>query len=180
MDWCENQVCENGTKDAVISTEGILCMTFPNHSQTTSVILPPVLLAYIAGLKAHDVDKIAMTVSEDLRFITQTSTVDKGRFLRFLHALYVAFPDWHYDHDDPELRDDMIVVKWRQGGIHTGILVLPGIVAVPATSKKVTIPEQFFFYRVDDNLIVEIRPDSIVGGAPQGIFEQIDVEWQKR
>lgn len=44
---------------------------------------------------------------------------------------------------------------------------------VQQTGKKVTIPEQFFFYRVAGGLIVEIRPDPIPGAAPQGILEQI-------
>jgi predicted ester cyclase len=141
--------------------------------------IPSVLLEYIAGLKAHDVDQIAATVAEDLRFITPTSTKDKGQFLSFLRALYAAFPDWHYDHDEPELRGDVIAVKWRQGGTHTGTLALPGMVPVPATGKKVTIPEQFFFYRVRGEQLVEIRPDPIAAGAPQGIFEQIGVEWPR-
>jgi predicted ester cyclase len=137
--------------------------------------IPPVLLTYIAGLKAHDVDAITTTVAEDLRFIMAASTRDKGQFLSFLRAVYTAFPDWRYDNDEPELRGDMIAVKWRQGGTHTGTLALLGMVAVPATGKKVTIPEQLFFYRVRGEQIVEIRPDPVVGGAPQGIFEQIGV-----
>src|SRR5580698_4389193 len=100
---------------------------------------------------------------------TQVSTVDKERFLSFFHTLYAAFPDWQYDHDEPELRGDVIAVKWRQGGTHTGTLALPGIDAVPASGKKVTIPEQFFFYRVRGDQLVEVRPDPIAGGAPQGI-----------
>jgi predicted ester cyclase len=123
------------------------------------------------------VDKIATTVAEDLSFITQASTVDKGQFLSFLRALYAAFPDWHYDHDEPELRDDGIAMKWRQCGTHTGTLALPGMVEVPPTGKKVMIPEQFFFYLVRGDQIVEIRPELIAGGPPQGIFEQIGVEW---
>jgi predicted ester cyclase len=141
--------------------------------------IPPVLLAYIAGLKAHDVEKIAATVAEELRFITRASTADKGRFLSFLRALYAAFPDWHYDHDEPEVRGDEFALKWRQGGTHTGTLFLPDKLQVPATGKKVMIPEQFFFYRVRGGLIVEIRPDPIAGGAPLGIFEQIGLEWPK-
>jgi len=43
--------------------------------------------------------------------------------------------------------------------LHTGTLELPGIAAVAATGKRVQIPEQFFFYRVRDNLIVEIVHD---------------------
>jgi len=48
---------------------------------------------------------------------------------------------------------------------------------VPATGKRVKIPKQIFFYRVPDNLIVEIRPEPIAGGAPQGILQQIGVKW---
>jgi predicted ester cyclase len=139
--------------------------------------VPPILLTYIDGLKAHDVGKIATTVADDLRFVTPTATVNKERFLAFLRSLYAAFPDWHYDHDEPKVMADEIAVKWRQSGTHTGTLALPGIPPVDSTGKRVTIPEQFFFYRVLDELIVEIRPDPIVGGAPQGILEQIGVKW---
>jgi hypothetical protein len=133
--------------------------------------LLPVLLSYIAGLKAHDVDAIATTVAEDLRFITPASARDKGQFLSFLRALHSAFPDWYYDQDEPELRDDEIAVKWRhwhpcftrhgcsssdrQEGDDPGTVLL-----LPCAWRP----------------IVEIRPDPIAGGAPQGTFEQIDMK----
>jgi predicted ester cyclase len=139
--------------------------------------IPPVLLAYIAGLKAHDVAKIASTVADDLRFVTHSAVVDKNRFLSFLRALYAAFPNWSYDHDEPELRGHQIAVKWRQGGTHTGALALPDRPAITATGKRVKIPEQFFFYRLADERITEIKPEPIAGGAPQAILEQIGAEW---
>ena len=40
---------------------------------------------------------------------------------------------------------------------------------------KVTIPEHYFYYRVENEALVEIRPDPVPGGAPRGIFEQIGV-----
>ena len=67
-------------------------------------------------------------------------------------------------------------VMWRQGGTHTRPLALPGFPTVPATNKTVKIPEHFFYYRVTDEAVVEIRPDPVPGGAPRGIFEQIGVE----
>jgi predicted ester cyclase len=139
--------------------------------------VPEILFRYITGLKTLDVSKIAGAVADDLSVITATATVNKEGFLAFLRALYAAFPDWHYDHDEPEIRAQEIVVKWRQGGTHTGTLALPGIAPVVATGKKVRIPEQFFYYRVRDNRIVEIRPEPIDGGVPHGILEQIGVEW---
>lgn len=139
--------------------------------------IPSVLLTYINGLETHDVAKIGSTVADDLRFVTPTDIVDKERFLSFLHALYAAFPDWNYEHDEPEMRGPEIAVKWRQSGTHAGALNLPGLPSVAPTGKLVRIPEQFFFYRVRDDRIVEIRPEPIAGGAPQGILQQIGVAW---
>jgi hypothetical protein len=137
---------------------------------------PAVLERYIAGLKAHDVRRVATTVADDLAFVTPMRTLAKPQFLAFLEALYAGFPDWRYDHDPPELRaDGSWSVRWRQGGTHSATLALPGFEAVPATGQRVAIPEHDFFYRIAGGQIVEIRPDPVPGGAPRGIFEQIGV-----
>src|SRR5262249_12088087 len=102
-------------------------------------------------------------------------TLDKDQFLQLLEALYAGFPDWHYDHDEPEWREGVIAVRWRQGGTHTGTFTLPGLAPIAATFKRVLIPEHYFFYRVRDEKIVEIRPEPIPGGAPRGILEQLGV-----
>ncbi len=138
-------------------------------------VIPPVVWTYIDGLKKHDVAGIAETVSEDLAFVTLNKTLTKDQFLQMLRALYAGFPDWHYDHDPPELRDETIAVKWRQGGTHTGIFALPGIAPVPAIGRTVQIPAHYFFYQVQDDRIIEIRPEPVRGGAPGGILEQIGI-----
>ncbi|HTS52542.1 MAG TPA: ester cyclase [Burkholderiales bacterium] len=137
--------------------------------------IPPVLLTYIEGLKAHDVRKIADTVSEDLAFVSASRTLNKAEFLKMLNALYTGFPDWHYDHDAPQWRADLIAVKWRQGGTHQGVFAMPGLDPVAPTGRKVKIPEHYFFYRVAGERIVMIRPEVVPGGAPRGILEQIGV-----
>ena len=97
-----------------------------------------------------------------------------------LGALYAAFPDWHYDHDEPESCDNRFAIKWRQGGTHTAELALPGFPPVPATSRNVTIPAHYFFYRIHEDTIVEIEPEPVPGGAPGGIFKQIGIELKTR
>jgi predicted ester cyclase len=139
--------------------------------------IPSAFVAYVNGLKNHDVAGIATTLAEDVRFITPANVVGKDRFLTFLRSLYAAFPDWSYDHDEPEMRGEEIAVRWRQGGSHTGTLVLSGIPSVMPTGKKVQIPAQYFYYRVRDGLIVEIRPEPIAGGAPLGIWQQLGITW---
>ena len=137
--------------------------------------VPPVIEAYIDGLKTHDLSRIADTVSPDLAFITPVVTLDKQQFLAMLRALYHAFPNWHYEHDPPQVTGDTIAIRWRQGGSHTGELSLPGFEPIPATGKTVKIPEQHFYYRVRDGKIIQIKPDPIPGGAPGGILKQIGV-----
>ena len=139
--------------------------------------IPTVLLRYMDGLKRHDVAQIGTTVADDAAIITPTRTLAKPAFLAFLTALYQAFPDWHYDHDAPQPLGPAgsFRVRWRQGGTHTGVLVLPDKPAIAATGKIVRIPEQDFFYKLASDRLVEIRPDAIAGGAPWGILEQLGV-----
>ncbi len=139
--------------------------------------IPSALAEYMRGLATHDIDLIGSTFAADIRFVTPAKTMVKDEILAFLAALYRGFPDWHYDHDDPVWREGgSIAVKWRQGGTHTATLEFPGFDAYAATGKSVTIPEHFFYYRVEEGALEEIRPDPVPGGAPRGIFEQIGVE----
>ena len=81
---------------------------------------PLVLRTYIEGLETHDVAKIAATGAKHLAFVLADRKLDKSQFLAMLRALYAAFPDWRYEHSPPELRQEFIATKWRQGGTHTG------------------------------------------------------------
>ncbi|HXX91998.1 MAG TPA: nuclear transport factor 2 family protein [Planctomycetota bacterium] len=135
--------------------------------------VPPVLVRYIEGLKAHDVEAIAATVDASLVFTLPGRTLDKSRFLEMLRALYRAFPDWKYEHETPEVRGDRVRILWRQGGTHTGPFSLPGRDPIPATGRRVRIPEQSFRYRVLGDAIIEICPEAVAGGAPGGILDQI-------
>lgn len=140
-------------------------------------VLPEALLDYMEGLKRHDLGLIASTFSRHIRFVTPVKIMKRAQILAFLGALYEGFPDWRYDHDEPvSLGDNRYGVQWRQGGTHSGLLEFPGFAGVAATGKSVSIPEHFFYYRVLDDLLTEIRPDPIPGGAPRGIFEQIGVK----
>jgi predicted ester cyclase len=135
--------------------------------------LPAVLRSYLEGLKTHDVDRIGRAVADDLAFVTATRVLTKEQFLGMLRAIYAGFPDWHYDLDAPEFRQEEIAVKFRQGGRHTGTFALPGLSPIEATGRQVKIPEHYFFYKLRGDQIVEIRPEPVPGGAPFGILEQI-------
>ena len=137
--------------------------------------IPTALTNYMHGLATHDIALIGSTFADEIRFVTPAKTMEKAQILAFLTALYRGFPDWHYDHDEPEPQPDgSIAVVWRQGGTHTGTLAFPGFDPVPATGRTVTIPEHPFFYRVTDAGLTEIRPQPVPGGAPRGDDARLD------
>jgi len=92
-------------------------MLRPKGGQIVNASLPPALLQYMADLKAHDVEMIGASLAEDVQLVTPAKTMDKPMILQFLATLYHGFPDWSYDHDEPELLVDGFFVLWRQGGI---------------------------------------------------------------
>jgi hypothetical protein len=136
--------------------------------------VPQVLLAYMCGLESLDVAKVASTLAEEVEIILPTRKLSKKAFLSYLTALYAAFPDWRYQHDEPEIHaDGIIAIRWSQGGTHLEKWVLPGSSPIVPTGKAIQIPLQLFMYRLAHDKIIEIRPEPIQGGVPQAIFEQI-------
>jgi predicted ester cyclase len=148
-----------------------------SENKRTQNTLPQVLLDYVAGLRSHDVDKVASTVADDLHFISATRILDRQQFLAMLAALYGGFPDWTYKFDTIEDRGQgNFAIKWHQGGTHTGVWAMPGMAPLQPTGKAVQIPPHYFFYRVADNKLTIIFPEPVQGGAPAGILKQIGVE----
>jgi predicted ester cyclase len=168
---CNSGTGRLGTGLSSSSASGMMLLT-----GVTMIDLPAALQDYIEGLKAHDVARIADVVSPQLSFVGATQILRKDAFLQMLESLYAGFPDWHYDHDPPETMGEVIAIRWRQGGTHTGTFAYPGIDPVVPTNRKVEIPEHFFFYEITDDKISVIRPERVPGGAPAGILQQIGVE----
>jgi predicted ester cyclase len=139
-------------------------------------MIPPALMTYMDGLKNHDVAKVAEVVAEDLVFVSAGRRLNRAQFLEMLRALYRAFPDWRYEHTEPSQRGDEFVVRWRQGGTHLATWRMPGLPPLEATGRTVRIPAQDFFYTIQEDLLVKIRPDPIPGGAPLGILQQLGVD----
>jgi predicted ester cyclase len=149
----------------------------PRHSKVSLFMpeLPTVLHSYFDGLKTHDVEKIGRAVADDLAFVSPGRTLTKDQFLAMLRSIYAGFPNWHYECDAPEFRQEVIAVKFRQGGSHTGTFALPGLPPIAPTGKIIKIPEHYFFYKLRGAHIIEIRPEPVAGGAPRGILEQLGV-----
>ena len=136
--------------------------------------LPLMMREYVEGLKTRDIKRIAPSLADELRVVLSARSLNKQQFLDYLTALYQAFPDWTYEHGEPQVSEDgSITIRWRQVGTHTAPWLLPGSLPTPATGKVIRIPWQRFTYKVDSSRIIEIRPEPIQGGVPEAIFDHV-------
>lgn len=136
-----------------------------------------VVQAYLKALDAHDLKQIDELVSDELEFVTPVEPMHKKDFLPFMAALFTGFPDWKFNHGDLRENDNMVTVKLCMTGTHTTTLSLPmpGLKPIPATNKRVILPEQDFHYTVQGQQIVRIAADHVPGGGILGTLQQIGV-----
>lgn len=137
-----------------------------------------VVRTYFRALEEHDVGKVAGLLSDDFAFVNSVEPMDRDDFLRFMQALLAGFPDYRFNHSDSRVNGNVVTVKLRMTGTHTRTLALPmpGLKPVPATGKKVVLPEQSFAYTVRNGRITTITPEPIPHAGIIGLLEQIGVK----
>lgn len=99
----------------------------------------------------------------------------KAEFLGLMHALHAAMPDFSFNISSFEENGDVVIARSHITGTHTGVLALPGLPAIPATHKKVSLPQEVQTYTLKDGklmrLVTDARPDA---GIP-GMLAQLGV-----
>ena len=136
-----------------------------------------VVRSYFDALEAKDLVRVDAVVSPDLVFVTPLKPLGKQDLLRLLRAVFDAFPDWRFDHQELVTSGDIVKTKLRMAGTHTGMFVPPLRVLKPinATGRKVVLPEQEFVYHVEGGKIVRIVPEPVPDGGIPGLLKQIGV-----
>jgi predicted ester cyclase len=119
--------------------------------------------------EANDADTLSPLVAEDFVMSGPTpQPLGKGDFIGFMHILLAALPDFAFNISRYEENGDTIVAYSHITGTHMGPLALPGLPPIPATGKKVALPEEVQTYTVKNgklqSLVTDARPDAGVAG----------------
>lgn len=125
-----------------------------------------------AGMKAweaNDADALTPMVAEDFTMTGPTpQPLGKAEFIGFMHILLAALPDFAFNVSRFEENGDTVVAYSHIKGTHKGTLALPGLPPIPATGKKVALPEEVQTYTVRNgklqSLVTDARPDAGVAG----------------
>ena len=134
--------------------------------------------AFSAALEARDFEKAASYLSDD--FVVRgpvPQPIGKQEFIAVQSAFENAFEDWSFNSHDEVEQGDKAIAAVQITGTHTRDLVLPipGMPTIPATHKKVSLPEEHLEFTFKGDKIVALTSDNVPGGGVPGVLQQIGV-----
>ena len=97
--------------------------------------------------------------------------------MKVTDVMMAAFPDMTIDVRDVQVKGNDATVKVQLTGTQTGSFSLPfpGMQSIPATGKKVSVPDAFVV-TVDGDKVSGMRVDSPANGGMPAILSQLGVK----
>jgi predicted ester cyclase len=134
--------------------------------------------AFAAALEAREFDKAASYLTDDFIFSgPMPQPIGTREFIAVQSAFEDAFQDWSFNSHDEIEEGDKVVAAVQITGTQTRDLVLPmpGMPTIPATNKKVSLPEEHLEFTFTGDKISLLTSDNVPGGGVPGVLQQIGV-----
>ncbi len=132
-----------------------------------------------AAAESHDWKKFESYVADDFVFSGATpQPVGKKEFVGLQMALQTAMPDWKFNATNWKENGDKVTVDMQITGTQTAELSLPmpGFPKVPATNKKVSLPNAPGTFTVKGEKLAALDIKDVPGGGLPGILAQLGVK----
>lgn len=135
--------------------------------------------AFSAALEGRDFEKAASFLADEFVFTGPVpQPIGKHEFIAIQNAFESAFEDWSFNSHDEVEQGDKVIAAVQITGTHTRDLVLPmpGMPTIPATNKKISLPEEHLEFTFIGEKIVSLSSDNVPGGGVPGVLQQIGVQ----
>jgi predicted ester cyclase len=132
--------------------------------------------AFSEAMEARDWEKVASYLSDDFTLSGPTpQPVGKNEFIAIQSAFMTAIPDWSFNLSHLEEQGDKVLATVRVTGTHSRDLAVPGLPPVPATNKKISLPEEHMEFTFKGDKIASLSSDNVPGGGVPGVLQQMGV-----
>lgn len=132
----------------------------------------------LSAIGAHDLSKAAAYTTDDLTVndpaLNLPHPLDKRAFFAQMNAILQAFPDWKYNVRAITAQNDQVIATVEAIATHTNPLQLLGMPSIPATGRRVCVPDQFIFTMKDDR-IAAITVNSPANGGAAEMWRQLGI-----
>ena len=134
--------------------------------------------AFSVALEAREFEKAASYLADDFVLSGPVpQPIGKQEFIAVQAAFENAFEDWSFNSHGEVEQGDKVISAVQITGTHTRDLVvpIPGMPTIPATHKKVSLPEEHLEFTFKGDKIVSLTSDNVPGGGVPGVLQQIGV-----
>lgn len=125
-----------------------------------------VVQAHLRAVEAGDWDTALALIADEYSMtgtipfpISLFVKIRKRDALRMHQARKRALPDFRFNEQVLDERDDMVQLQVNLSGTHTGVIdyrsILRGVPVIQPTGKRVSLPSEYFTYVVRDGKIVK-------------------------
>ncbi len=129
------------------------------------------------AFSSGDMATMTSLISDDFQFLGVTpQPLTKQDYLGFMQAINAAFPDFKFEETTASESGDTVTIKHHISGTHTGTLNLPGMPPIPATGKKVRLPEETSVFTIQGGKAVKYLGEPAPDGGLPGMLKQLGVE----
>ena len=129
------------------------------------------------GMKAwesSDVQTMTELVADDFVLSGPTpQPLGKQEFIGLMQVLHVGMPDFAFNVSSYEEHGNAVIARSHITATHTGVLALPGMPPIPATGKKVALPEEVQTYTVKNGKLASLSTDARPDAGIPGMLAQL-------
>lgn len=127
-----------------------------------------------------DTETLNRLVSEDFQFLgVAPQPLRKHEFLEFIRSLHSTFPDFTFHETSASASSNTATIKHTITATHTGTLrpfKAPGLPSVPATGKKITLPEGATTFTFKEGKAIKGLSEPGPNSGLPGILRQLEVQ----
>jgi predicted ester cyclase len=138
-----------------------------------------IVKAAMAAADAGDWDKASGYFSDDMVFAGPVpEPMGKAGFVGMQTAMRAGIPDWKFNASDFKEDGDKVTARMQITGTQTRELKLPmpGLAPIPATNKKISLPNEPATFTVKDGKITRLETAATPGGGVMGLLGQLGVQ----
>ena|SRR2546422_8769339 len=137
-----------------------------------------IVKAFAGALETRNFEQAASYLSDDfVLYGPFPQPISKQEFVAVQSAFQNAFQDWSFNSHNEVEEGEKVKSVVQITGTHTHDLVLPmpGMPPIPATGKKVSLPEEHMEFTFKGDKIASLASDNVAGGGAMGVLAQLGV-----
>jgi len=138
-----------------------------------------VIKEYLNSIQENDFSNAESLVTNTFRMEGwEPDSITSREYLNMMRCIVKGIPDYKFNYQNFNEKGNTVNFTINVTGTHTREIpsIISGVDSVPATNKKIKLPQQTVWVTIKDNKIDTVRFELVEGGGLLGLFKQLGVD----